>query len=233
MLTERFDRFFKSDAEKLNEAEQIIALLQDSPELQERTRQRDEKRLAKIRQLLAEREEINRAQAETMPRLRAAVEEAEQKEKRAHEAVQAAVRERIDADLARLGASGDFSFRLSSVEAEIKKAAPREIDDFIFEMVGADEKARLELNVEHRPGPKARFTGEQKVRVVNSNHEAVEKTRVYIKAATAEAENMKLQAIPHDQLVARLAELKAGLPDTRRFESVEIPLPDVSELRRE
>ena len=228
-----FERFFRTDDEKIKEAEQILALLKDSPELQERHRQRDEKRLAGIRQLLADRDNTKREEAESMPRFRKAVEEAHEKEKRAHEALQAATRERINAEYSRSGASGDFSLKLSKIEAEIRKAAPREIDDFIYEMLTADEKARLQLKVENMPGPKAWITGESKVRVINSNREAVEKKRAYIKAAKDEAEAMKLQAIPRDQVVARLAELKAGLPDnTHRFETVEVPLPNVDELRR-
>jgi hypothetical protein len=129
-------------------AEQVLRLLKDSPALEEARRARDEKRLATIRERIVERDRIKREQAETMPRLQRAVEGAAQKERRLHDELQAAIRERVNAEHARVGASGDFSLRLSQVEAEIKKAAPREIDEFIYEMLKADEKARLELDVE-------------------------------------------------------------------------------------
>jgi hypothetical protein len=167
-----------------------------------------------------------------MPRLQAAVDEAQQKEKAAHDELRAASQERVNAEHARLGASCELSLKLSNVEAEIKKAAPREIDDFVWEMLKVDEKARLELDVEQRPGPKARITGHVKNRILYSNRAAVEKKRAYIKAATAEAEAMKLQAIPHDQIIARLEELKAGIPDGYRFETITAPLSDVNELQR-
>lgn len=232
MLTERFERFFKTDDEKVREAEKIIGLLKDSPELQQRNRERDEMRVAGIRQHLADREELLQEQSQTMPRLRAAVAEAQDREKCAQEALQAASRERINAEYARLGASSDFSVRLANVESEIRKAAPPEIDDFIREMVGEDEKARHALDVQHKPGPKSWITGTHSISITHSNRAAVEKARAYIKAAIAEVEAMKLQAIAHDQAISRLGELRAGIPDTGRFESLEIPLPDVSELRR-
>jgi hypothetical protein len=84
-----------------------------------------------------------------MPRLEAAVAEAREKERLAHQAVQAAAQEAINAEQARLGGSFDFSFRLSQLEAEIKKNSPQEIDEFIYEMRKADEKARLELKHGH------------------------------------------------------------------------------------
>jgi hypothetical protein len=98
-------------------------------------------------------------------------------------------------------------------------------------MIKADEKARAELRVDQRPGAKAWITGEVKKQIVNSNHDAVDKKRAYIKAAIAEAEAMKLNAIPLDDILARLEELKAGMPDALRFEQVDVPLPDVATLR--
>ncbi len=233
MLTDNFgDRFFRSDEDKVKEAGEILALLKDSPELQERTRQREEKRVSSIRQLLARRDEISRVHAETMPGLEAAQDEARENEKRAHEVLQAATQERVNAEHARLSASLDFSFNLSKLEAEIESAVPREIDEFIHEMLKADEAARLEYKSEHRPGPKARLTGQVTSSVINSNTQSVDAKRAYLKSAIAEAENMKLQAIPHDQIVARLEELKAGIPKFDRFETVTLPLPDVRELQR-
>jgi hypothetical protein len=90
MLTERFDRFFKTDESKVKEAEKIVALLKDSPELEERRQERDKKRLARIRELLAEREQIERAYAEAIPELTANVTEAQERENRAQEALKAA-----------------------------------------------------------------------------------------------------------------------------------------------
>jgi hypothetical protein len=232
MLTERFDRFFKADEDKIKEAEQIIGLLKDSPELKERIRQRDEKRLANIRRLIAQRDGISQLRAATMPGLEAARDEALEKEKRAHGALQVATQERVNAEGARLSASLDFSFRVSTVEGEIKKAAPREIDEFVLEMIKADEAARLEYNIEQRPGPKSRIIGHVTSALFNSNKQAVDAKREYLKSAIAKAESMKLQAIPHDQIIARLKELKAGIPKSYRFETIEIPLPDVRELQR-
>jgi hypothetical protein len=47
-----------------------------------------------------------------------------------------------------------------------------------------------------------------------------------------EAADMKLKAIPHEEVIRRLEELKAGLPNSGQFETVKVELPDVSELRR-
>jgi hypothetical protein len=182
--------------------------------------------------LLAQREDIDRERAETMPRLQSARDEEQRKEQKAHEDLQATTRERVNADQARLSASLDFSFKLSTVEAEIKKASPREIAEFIYEMLKADEVARLEYNIEQRPGRKSRIIGQVTSTVFNSNKKAVDAKRAYLKTAIAEAENMKLQAIPHNQIVARLQELKTGIPESFRFETVDLPLPDTSELRR-
>jgi hypothetical protein len=231
MLTERFDRFFKSDDEKIAEAESILSLMKDSPELQERARQRDEKRLTRIRQLLAERDEINRVHAETMPVLIATRDQAQAKEKRAAEALQAATRERVNAEHARAAASGDFSLKISQIESEIRKRAPREIDEFIYEMVKADEKARLEHRTEIKPGPVARIIGRITKNIVESNGQAIGARRQAIKAAITEAEAMKLQALALEDIAARLAELKAGIPQGMFFEQVDAPFPDTAVLR--
>jgi hypothetical protein len=99
-------------------------------------------------------------------------------------------------------------------------------------MLGSDEKVRGELRYDERLGKKTRITGEIKSKIVDSNLEAVEKKRAYIKAARAEAEEMKLKAIPHDEVIRRLEELKAGMmPDYHRSETTEVPLVDVRELR--
>jgi hypothetical protein len=61
MLTERFDRFLKTDEAKLKEADEIMALLKNSPEVEQRRRDHDEKRLARIRELLAQCEQVRKA----------------------------------------------------------------------------------------------------------------------------------------------------------------------------
>jgi hypothetical protein len=61
MLTERFDRFLKTDEAKLKEADEIMALLKNSPEVEQRRRDHDEKRLARIRELLPQCEQVRKA----------------------------------------------------------------------------------------------------------------------------------------------------------------------------
>ncbi len=233
MLTERLNRFFKSDEEKAAEAaDEIVSLLKDSPQLELLRRERDDRRLTRLRELLAQRDQINQDWAAAVPALEAAILEAQEKERLAHEALQAATRERAAAQHSRLCASLDYSFNVSKIDGEIKKTAPQEIDDFLYEMLTADEKARNEFKLGYRPGAKARITGEVKVTIIDSNSQAVEKKRAYIKAAIAEAEGMKFNVIPADQITARLEKLKKGLPDFNRFETVEMPLADVKELRK-
>lgn len=231
MLTERFDRFFRSDDAKEKEADEILSLLKNSPELKERQRQRDDKRVASVRELLAKREEIQREKESTMPALIAARAAAEEREKQAHEALQAATQERVNAEHARFSASLDFSAKLSKIEGELTKLAPREIDEFIWQMQKAEIEARSQVKVEHRPGPRSRFTGVVTSLIVESNRKDVDQKLAYIRAAIEEARAMKFQALPHEQIVSRLAELEAGIPKETRGEVETLPFPDVRELR--
>jgi hypothetical protein len=175
MITERCNYFFRTDKEKAKEADKIMSLLKDSPALNEARRDRDKKRLSRVRALLAERDRIQRDHGATLQRLESAVIESQEKEKRAHEALQAATRNRVNAEAAKSNASLDLSFNRSKLEGEVRSLAPAEIGDFILEMLAVDEKARLELKVEQRSGPKGWLTGEVKHTIVNSNSEAVDK----------------------------------------------------------
>ena len=204
MLTDRFDRFFRSDEQKDEEANKIVSLLKDSPHLAELRRARDEKRLTRIRELLAQRERLNQDHAAVLRSLEAAVVQAQEKEKRAHEALEAATRERVTAEHARLCQSLDFDFNPGKLRDELEKLAPAEINDFVYEMGKADEEARRAAKFEQRPGPKTRATNEVKNVIFNSNRDAVDKKRASIKAAITEAESMKLQAIPYDQIMSAL-----------------------------
>jgi hypothetical protein len=231
MLTDRLSRFLKTDDEKTKEANDILSFLKDSPALTERAREREEKRLGRIREFLAQRDNISNERAETMRGLQVALSEAKSNEARAVEALGHAIRERLNAEQAQFGASFDYSHKLSQVEAELKKLAPAEIDEFIREMLKADDQARLQLDTEVRPGLASRLTGTVHTTIVNSNLDAVAIKRDYIKAAIHEAEGMKLQSMTQDEVVSRLTELKAKIPDSHRFEMVSRPLPDVSGLR--
>jgi hypothetical protein len=233
MLSERFDKFFRTAEQKDAEADEIVSLLKDSSHLAELRRARDEKRLNRIRELLAQREQFNREHGAKLPGLEAAVIEAQEKEKAAHAAVETASRERVNAEHARLCQSLDFDFNARKLRDELEKLAPAEINDFIYEMVKADEEARREAKFEQQLGPKARITGEVKNVIFKSNRDAVDKKRASIKAAITEAESMKLQAISYDQIIARLAELKAAVAGKCDwFEEADLPLPDVRELQR-
>lgn len=229
-MLERFDKFFKSDNDKLAEADRVLSLLSDSPAFRERQRELEEKRLETLRGLLAKREQTERQQAELLPGLNDAVAEAERKEKAAVEALQAARRQRIAAEQASRAAA-EFTLKLSQIDGEIRKAAPREIDEFIREMLEADEKARLEVRTELRPGRKSFITGQATTRIVDSNLAAVNRKREYLRKAIAEAEAMKSQAVPLEEIAARLEKLKAGIPAAHVFELVNVPLPNTQELR--
>ena len=232
MLTDRFNRFVKTDEENKTETERIISLLKDSPELEERARKRDLARLERLQELLARRAAVERDRDETMPRLRAAVEAAQDREKRAHEALQVATRARVTAEDTRLSASLDANAKLSNLEAAIRRLAPREIDDFIWEMRKALDEARRETRVEIRPGPKARFTGVISHEIISSNCKAVDQKCAYIQNAIADAEAMKRQPIAHEDITRRLDQLRIAIPKVTGSTETERFFPDVAELRQ-
>jgi hypothetical protein len=233
MLTDGFNRFFKSDEEKIAEAEEIISFLKDSPALEALRRERDDKRIAKQRELLSRLETLQREKATTMPQLEAAVVEAKEAEKLANDALLAAARKVSDAEHARLSKSLDLSFAIGVVEAEINRSAPTEIDAFISELTTADEKARGELKIEQRLGPKGRITGEHTEMIFESNKDSVTAARDYIRNGIAEAQSLKLQTHPLDEIVRRLTAIKDGIPKFDRFQTTKVPLPDIRELRRD
>ena len=69
-----FERFFKSDSQK-REVEELVTF--SKSEIESRKRELEEARLAKHRELLAEREPVSCDQAETLPALQQAVEDAD------------------------------------------------------------------------------------------------------------------------------------------------------------
>lgn len=232
MLTDRLKQVFRSDDEKIAEADEIISLLKDSPTLDALQRERDERRLGEIRSLLAKREQLQKKTAATLPGLQAAVLEAQEVENRAHDAWLAASRERVNIEYERLTASLDSNFAIGEIERQIMSLAPHEIDDFLCEMMTRDEKARRDLKVEQRRGPEAVFTGNVQEMIFTSNTKAVASLRECIKRAVVEAQALKFAVIPFGEVISRLDAIKKGLPDADRFETVDLPFPDVQELRR-
>jgi hypothetical protein len=67
--------------------------------------------------------------------------------------------------------------------------------------------------------------------IMTSNRNAVEHKRAFIKSAIAEAQSMKFSIMTFDPIVARLAELKAGICEAQRVEDLEIPFPDAQDFR--
>ena len=234
MITDFFNRFRKSDDDQLAEATKLVTLLKDSPEVEALVAAQEERRLAKQHESLLRLDTLQKEKAATMPRLEAAVIDATEAEEIARQAQRVASERKSNAEHARLSASLDFSFKLGVLEGKINNSAPAEIDAFIWEMHKADEKARNAVRAEHRLGPRARILGTVTAMIFESNKDAVEAHREYIQNAINEAQRMKRQALSHGEIVHHLNELKKGLLKFKLdwFENVKLPLPDVSELRR-
>jgi hypothetical protein len=214
---------------KGSEAE-MASLLE--PELRDRRQQREDQRLNRCRELLAEREQIEAARDEASTKLSQAVTEAEREEKEAQTALAAAKRKRATASAESLSVAGGFRFKLANVSRELGTLASPEIAEFIGEMIDADQQTRLALRFdEGRSEP--HFISGRREQIISSNREAIIERIAAIRVAVSEAKAMKFSATPRDEIVRRLEELKNGLPDGHRFEETRTTLPDVRDLQKQ
>jgi hypothetical protein len=208
---------------------EITSLLE--PELKDRRRQREDQRLTRCRELLAERERIEAERDESAARLCQVVAEAEREEQQAQAAVSAAKRKRATASIESVSVAAGFRFKLANIAHELESLAPPEIAEFIGEMLTLEEKARLALRFEERRTEPHWVTGKREL-ICNSNGEANLERIEAIRSAIAQAKTMKLSATPGDEIIKRLEALKTGLPDGDRFEETRTTLPDVRSLQK-
>ena len=214
---------------KGSEAE-MASLLE--PELRDRRQQREDQRLNRCRELLAEREQIEAARDEASAKLSQAVTEAGREEKEAQAALAAAKRKRATASAESLSVTGKFRFKLANVTRELGTLAPSEIAEFIGEMIDADQQTRLALRFDERRS-EPHFISGKREQIISSNREAIMERIEAIRMAISEAKKMKISAIPREEIVKRLEELKIGLPDGRRIEETRTTLPDVRDLQKQ
>ena len=89
-----FERFFHSTPDEANkEAQRLMVLLSESPAMSQLQAQREEARLSKARELLQQREQLQRTREESLPPLRAATAKAESYEQRCREKLDEAAKD--------------------------------------------------------------------------------------------------------------------------------------------
>lgn len=199
----------KEDGRELYE---IADLLSD--ELTERRAQRDQRRLAKLKELLAAEKMIIEQCAGTMPALETAAAIARADELRIESELQSARQRRICAELERMGASLEFTSRFDSIKAGIRKLAPPVINDFIHKMVDELQTTRLQIDTRERLGEANFLTGRRKVHFI-SNKKSVEDRLSAIRQVIVDAELMKTSTLSEGKIAERLEALPSSLPEIR------------------
>jgi hypothetical protein len=226
-----FERFLKTPKTIDEEAREIIHLWRNSPEMESKHRERDEIRQGKVRELLAQREQIERERDTLLPQLVSAVVSAKAEERRCREVLEAATRKRSDADLARLGLSLNFQSRHDEVTAAITKLAPTMIDEFIHEMHAEEDKARLKTKMEIRNTDPNWMTGKIK-EIFVTNVKAVTTRVEAIRRAIEAAQALKFEVIPESEIFARLEQLNESMSTADfREERTEGLVADVTGLK--
>ena len=137
---------------------------------------------------------------------------------------------RLDALRSLRDSSASIFFVSVKFSGLIREAAGAEPQPF-SEIWHLETETRNNLRCEVRDTEK-NFANDQYSHRYESNAKAVEQRVNAIRAARKEAEELKLEAIPEAEIIARLEKLKADLPAADEFDVTTIPVPDASEVRR-
>jgi hypothetical protein len=200
------------------------------PHLQELNEQNDAERTKKQTQLLGEFKALIAARDQALPALEAAVLTAEVNKTAAAGANKVAERALNNAKRDQSAAVFDYGLKISQLEHEIRLQAPEVIDEFICELLAESDRTRLKVRESERRSTPNWRSGKRKI-VVTTNAPTVEKRVAAIREAIERANLLKLEALPIEEIVARLQALQESLPEISDTEIIVDPV-DVSELYR-
>ena len=121
-----FERFFHSTPDEANkEAQRLVTLLHESPAMHQLEAEREQARLSKVRELLQQREQLQRTREESLPPLRAATAKAKNREQECREKLRKAIQESAGCVNQEVTASSSFKSQIDAIDGEIIKLARR------------------------------------------------------------------------------------------------------------
>ena len=228
---EPFNRCFKQQTDKELMEKAVLSVLTDSNYAKQLLLERDAER-PKAQTLERQKLEPLRSERDQeLPALKAKRAQAEMKVTECRAALDEAEKERSAAAAEESTRTWWFQAHEEKVIAHIKSLAPPCIDDFMFELAQLEIETRNSVRTEVRETAKNLWNGGFSHRF-ESNIAAVEKRVAAIRAARTTAEQLKLEAIPETEIVARLEKLNADLPGIDDYTVTTVPVPDATELRR-
>ena len=218
-----FEKILKSDKEKQRETDELVGLLQRSPEIQAQ-RQREKTEYQVKRRAAAQ--EIANAQAElaaVRPSLEDAVTKAAARVKQAEEDLKAAEHAHRVAVHEELIASIQCGERVNRAEGVLRQTADRRVDEFIREMDELLDKTRRGIFTIEKE--RSNWLGSW-FHAFHSNAKTVNGQTETVRNIIARAEALKFQA--DADVEVELAKLRAEIPTEIPFaEYFEVPFASI------
>jgi hypothetical protein len=226
-----FNPFLKSQNDKDAESQRLIDLIRESPYARQLELERDSARVEKQKAPMPKLEALRQQREKELPELSAKLTKAAAEERKLEEALKDARIKRIRAADEKSNRTWWFDHQEQKISTEIKSLAPGCIDDFKAELSQLETETRNSVRTEVRDTKKNIISDGFSHRF-ESNIKSVERRVTAIREARKQAEQLKLEALPESEILARLEKLKAELPASDDYDVTIIPVPDTSDLRR-
>lgn len=185
---------------------------------------------AKRSAALAEIAKLESQYEHDRPAVEAEIEKTGQAVKGAAEALDEARRTWGAASYKKMVLNVEFDGLYRAQKSILLATYPPEINEFEHDMLNKLADLPKTFRLAKRAGADHFFLDDEPA-LIESNAEAIGRASDYLRAAIAEAEAWKTADISGIDIVKRLEELRAGIPNADVFETNEQALPDISALK--